>query len=411
MELLTLSRNVLEEIIIHERPFYLASKDCFKKHNTLEKSQRAFITAIVGCSLRHKLAYDEFIKNQIGELSISDSLGLYLCFSDFLYLKKCYIDDLLLVAVNDNVTKDKVSNILEYLKDNPLIDAQYSKDSNEYLSLRYNTPLWLVKMFRKHYKERITYLLLKSLSHASMDYALNISANVLSRDFESTEIDNLYRYVGNLPFAFHPFKKEKQVVWSFPALLEMINDIDIDSLKGLAYYSEVGEAYYLSLLAKLSPSMHGDFLFSDFPSTYNAKKNKTEYGLKNANVYQIEKGQFLSILSNKVHTFILFPESSNFNLLRATPDYFLRFKQEQLDGLIANQMHILNEASDFVEDGGQIVYAVPTISFKESHGVVSNFLNNHRDFSLINEKQYMPFDNKDSVFYYAILEKTRKYED
>ena len=76
-----------------------------------------------------------------------------------------------------------------------------------------------------------------------------------------------------------------------------------------------------------------------------------------------------------------------------------------MDAAITEQNIALDECSKFVENGGQIVYAIPTISKKESHYVITDFLRKHPEFTLKEEKQIFPFDSLDSSFYYAIIVK------
>ena len=99
------------------------------------------------------------------------------------------------------------------------------------------------------------------------------------------------------------------------------------------------------------------------------------------------------------------PKSSTLDLLRSTPDYFLRIKQEQLDQIIQDEYNCLDECSKFVEDDGELVYMIPTLSRKESNSLIANFLVNHPDFSLITEHQFFPFESYDSCMYYARLKK------
>ena len=94
-----------------------------------------------------------------------------------------------------------------------------------------------------------------------------------------------------------------------------------------------------------------------------------------------------------------------FFLLRNTPDYFIHFDQNSLDGLIKDQQTAIEECSKFIEDGGYLVYYVATISEKESHGIIEKFLNEHSNFSLVSEKRIFPFSEYDSSGYYAILRK------
>ena len=129
------------------------------------------------------------------------------------------------------------------------------------------------------------------------------------------------------------------------------------------------------------------------------------FNLKNIHLYEGGPESGITCFSKKVHTFFVFPDSSKFFLLRNTPDYFIHFEQNSLDGLLRDQAIALEEGSKFVEDGGYLAYYVGTISEKESHGIVEKFLAAHPEFSLVNEKRIFPFSEYDSTGYYAVLRK------
>ena len=105
------------------------------------------------------------------------------------------------------------------------------------------------------------------------------------------------------------------------------------------------------------------------------------------------------------------PRNSMFDLLRSTPDYFIRIKQEKLDEIIAEEAGTLENASQLVELDGTLVYMIPTISKKESSTLIGNFLYKHPEFELIEEKQFFPFEAFDSCLYYAILRRKGESRD
>lgn len=105
------------------------------------------------------------------------------------------------------------------------------------------------------------------------------------------------------------------------------------------------------------------------------------------------------------------PKNSMFDLLRSTPDYFIRIKQSSLDELIAGQLVSLTECAKFIENGGNLIYMVPTVNKKEGEGVVKSFLLHNHNFTLLEEKQFFPFEEMDSCLYYAIMQKKEDKDD
>ena len=76
-----------------------------------------------------------------------------------------------------------------------------------------------------------------------------------------------------------------------------------------------------------------------------------------------------------------------------------------VDGYISNQKAALISASDFVEDGGNLIYMVSTMNKKETVQIIDDFLREKEGFTLIEQKQFLPFDKYDSTLFIAILRK------
>ena len=92
------------------------------------------------------------------------------------------------------------------------------------------------------------------------------------------------------------------------------------------------------------------------------------------------------------------------------PDYFLTIKQEMLDQLIAGEEKALEEATNHVEDGGDLIYLIPTFCKNEGRSLIRRFLNKHPEFTLGDEKQLYPFDRYQTMLYFAKLRKEVKHD-
>jgi 16S rRNA (cytosine967-C5)-methyltransferase len=99
------------------------------------------------------------------------------------------------------------------------------------------------------------------------------------------------------------------------------------------------------------------------------------------------------------------PNCSKFDLIRSLPDFFIHFKQSELDDYIKEQTAAMEESSRFVVEGGLLVYGVNTINHKEGTYLVQEFIRKHPEFKLILEKQYLPFDEFNTALYVAALRK------
>ena len=92
-------------------------------------------------------------------------------------------------------------------------------------------------------------------------------------------------------------------------------------------------------------------------------------------------------------------------MLRSEPDYFLHFESGHMDESLQTQITTLEECSKFVDNGGRLIYAIPTISKKEGPYLISNFIKNHPEFKLLVERQIFPFEGFESSLYFAIITK------
>ena len=126
------------------------------------------------------------------------------------------------------------------------------------------------------------------------------------------------------------------------------------------------------------------------------------------NLYEANASSIITCLSKPVHTFIVLPDSSRLNLLQVLPDYFLRFDIEKLDELLANQALALKEASQQIEDNGYLLYMVDTINKKENRSLINEFLKEHPEFVLVNDKLYFPYKKYGGSYYFAVLKKEVK---
>lgn len=92
---------------------------------------------------------------------------------------------------------------------------------------------------------------------------------------------------------------------------------------------------------------------------------------------------------------------SGFGLLSDKPDVRLNKSEADVDELIEIQKRLLDVCSRYVNSGGILVYATCTISQRENGDRVHAFLNEHREFTLAEERQLLPTRDGTNGFYFA----------
>lgn len=413
---LEIARNILNEVIFNN----VAFSNCVKNYSIkyqLNKEEFAIANVLTGCELRHHLVFEEVVKRQFNHLPNQVALSLYIALANNLFAKKVDEKEVFEFVIqtflqnNIDFNTDEIKDFIDEYKDtSSLMPSEYEKNSYDFLSLRFNTPKWLVKMWSKSFGDALTYKILKANSKAPLK-TVRISpladTSLIDQDevFEKTFVDGVLSYKGKSPIKKQKYFNQNLIFPMKMAIKHIFDNQILDSFKGIAVYQGYSNNAYLEAIFQTSIHTDIEIMVSNYQDYYEAKKYIQAFGLDKARLYNCDAKSIITCISNPVDTFIVCPKSSNFDLLRNVPDYFLKFKPENFDNLIKEQYDTLCECSNFVDKDGQIMYIVPTLSVKEGPKLVREFLKNHKDFVLSSERQYFPFDPYESCLYFALLKK------
>ena len=408
-----LAKDILSKIINEKTPFSLALKQAFKKED-VSKEEKTIVSALVGCALRHYLVMDRIIKDAYPEIETDGFIALLVAFSNALFIKKLdqdVCDEFAQSFLKEDDLKVK-EFIAPYLEEKKLVPEDIEVGSFDFLSYRYNTPVSVIKMWNKQFGHVTTSRILKANSKPAPT-VVRINNKLISDDdffnqypdFERCDVPGMALFKGEGRFKNHPVN-EKGLVTALPlAIKEMVDEGDADLLRGIAIYAEYPNDLLNELIVRFDNLSNIEFIAGTYNAFISAKNFSNKNSIKGINVYEANASSIITCVSKPVHTFIVMPDSSRLNLLQVLPDYFLRFDIEKLDELIANQLKALNEAANQVEDGGYLLYLVDTVSKKENSGIINEFLKEHPDFSLINDKLYFPYKKYGGSYFYAVLKK------
>lgn len=412
MKELETAKKILLKITLESHPFALALRVAFKKDNVDPQSKNN-ITALLGCELRHHYLLDNLIARYVEEPDFEKTIYLRFLLANKLFLKRFSEHELYALASQD-IDKEKIDNLLMFVTStNEIIPNDLEKDSPEFLSMRFNTPAWVIRMWQKQYGKGIVFKILKTNYHQSIpsvriNTRLVKSEEILGKypDFSASTVEDVLIYQGRgTPKYLEEFKSRKMFFYKMGTKY-VVDKLDLEPIKGIAIYSDVPNNIYLDLAVRFGKDVPLEVISNHTQSYFEGKKICEEDGYNHINFYNAASSSVITCLSKKVHTFFCLPKSTMFDLLRSTPDYFLRLKQDALDEIIQGEGAALDECAERVEVEGTLIYMIPTISKKESVNLIANFLFKHPEFKLVEEKQFFPFDAYDSCLYYAILEKT-----
>lgn len=412
-----LARDILHKIINENTPFSLALKQAFKK-NEVSKEDKANISAMVGCVLRHYLVLSSVISKQYPNLDSVGVIALMIALSNALFIKKLDQEDCNKEVQQYLKDEDvKVQDFIEpYLAEKKLVPENIEVGSFEFLSYRYNTPVDIIKMWSKQFGHIAVSKALKANSKPA-PVVLRIDNKKIEDEeffnkypeFERIEgVNGMALYKGEGKFKNHEASEKALASPYALAFKEMLDEGDVDLLRGLAIYTEYPNDLLIDLLSRKESISGVEFIAGNLATASNARNFLNKNQVRGVNVYEAQASAIITCLSKPVHTFVVMPDSSRFNLLQLLPDYFLRFDFNKLDELIANQKLALKEAAEQVEEDGYLLYLVDTLSKKESINIINEFLANNENFTLVRDKLYFPYKKYGGSYYFAALKKAKK---
>lgn len=412
-----LARDILNRIINENTPFSLALKQAFKK-NEVSKEDKANISAMVGCVLRHYLVLSNVISKQYPALDSVGVIALMIAFSNALFIKKLDQEDCNKEAQQYLKDEDvKVQDFIEpYLAEKKLVPENIEVGSFEFLSYRYNTPVDIIKMWSKQFGHIAVSKALKANSKPAPVVLRIDNKKIEDEDFfnkypefERIEgVNGMALYKGEGKFKNHEVSEKALATPYALAFKEMLDEGDVDLLRGLAIYTEYPNDLLIDLLSRKESINGVEFIAGNLATASNARNFLNKNQVRGVNVYEAQASAIITCLSKPVHTFVVMPDSSRFNLLQLLPDYFLRFDFNKLDELITNQKLALKEAAEQVEEDGYLLYLVDTLSKKESINIINEFLANNENFTLVRDKLYFPYKKYGGSYYFAALKKAKK---
>ncbi len=403
-----LANEVLNYVVNDDITFKKALKKVFP-NGSEDRKYLSSVSSLVGCELRHHLLFTRLVDNTHIELSNEEKGFLYLAFANIFFLKRFKKEDV--VSFLKGALKDKYNEDVEKIisfEGNIGDLLNIDRTSLDYISIRFNTPTWLIKMWNKHYGKSVTFKVLKANSlPLKNEYRYDENSDVtLSEDFVKTDIENIYNFVGkNNPRKLDIY--EKNIIFPMKGIYKKILDDNIDELSDeYCLYSGNEDALIKDLYIRSKGEKGINVVVPDISKRAEMLRFIRINKIKNINMFMgNEEIAFRTGISHKQDMIIVNPLSSSFDKIRQYPDYLIHFKKDDLDGLINNELHLLNNLSLFVSDEGLLVYMVDTMNKKETVGTVTNFLKEHPDFELISDKQYFPFEKENATLYLAIIRK------
>lgn len=292
------------------------------------------------------------------------------------------------------------------------------KDMIKYISVKYSYPEWLSRRWVDEFGTDFTCDLMESLNERSSLYIrCNTLVNSIS-EFESRLI--------NAGISYNPVKIQGMSNYNYSFKINSVKDIKlIPGLTDGAFYIQDPAAslaaYVLepqkgNIVIDLCAAPGGKSLFiadlidnSGKIISCDIYEHKIKLIEENAKKYKALSviptlNNALELKSEWINTadrVLCDVPCTGFGIIRKKPDIKYSRKVEDISELANMGRKILENASEYLKQGGVLVYSTCTIEKEENEDVVNSFLQSHPEFSVY------PFnDDNTSGFYTAYPNQT-----
>ncbi|QHI73172.1 16S rRNA (cytosine(967)-C(5))-methyltransferase RsmB [Aminipila terrae] len=385
-------------------------------------SSPSFVRGLVYGVLENKMLLDHiighFITNDIEKLKTSDLVVLRMGIYQLGYMKS--VPEY--AAVNESVVLAKkfcrgregfINGVLRaYIRNKHSVKLpDRSIDLIKYLSIKYSCSEWIVEMWIDQYGVDTTEEILKN---SQGNPGLCIRVNTLK-----TGKEDLIRRLTERSFEV----KESQVCDS-GLLVTKGNGILEDQLYKSGLFSVQDESSMKTieildpqpgemivdvcaapggktLAAAERMSNRGQIIATDIYLRKLALVNKeaSRLGVSIVKTWPWDATKVDSELLEKADRVIADVPCSGLGVIRRKPEIKYKKKLSEFNSLPVKQLEILSVASKYVKRGGVLQYSTCTINKQENQNVIKEFLRKNKNFSIVEERQFMPHIDLTDGFY------------
>lgn len=408
------SKNIIKASLESKVEFLsVIKKDC----RDISLEEKSNVSSLCGYYFRHFYLLKMFLKQYKIDFNSDEGILIGLVFAN--NSLKHYVDsNLLLNDLYEYLSSIEFNDLESFKEDfNELILKRKTYEFKkitlnflEHFSIRFNLPIWLVRMLTKQNGTKEGIGILKALSFmpsqfVSLQFNKKLNSNDDISNFELVEND-LYKYNQK-----NNVKKDKLVFNGTFYLTQkdissIFNNINSRENSNFTCYSKSNNNIIFDYLKK----------FYDLANNFYFVSSKEEETYQNYDVIRkmkLPKAHFIELDTSGLNTYsengedviLYIPKNSEIELFRRYPDYGLVFDPLSMDKIIKTIKTDLLNLIKFVSKEGSLIYFVPTINKKETTFIKDYLLNeiSSDEFELVKEEMFLPKNNNDSCFYYFII--------
>lgn len=360
------------------------------KNSNLERIDRAFIKRLITGTVSYKIQLDyilkQFITKDLCKLKPAILQILRMAVYQMLYMDSVPDN----AACNEAVKltdkkgfsglKGFVNGVLRNIAGNKdkAFDFSAIKEKNEYLSIKYSMPIWMVDMWLEEYGEEITEKMLAQFLEESC-----VTVRVNTAVCGVKECEQAFRDE-NINFEKHPHLDEAFIVTNadnisagnaFKGGMFQIQDVS-SMLVGVAADYKEGMRVLDICAAPGGKSMHAASLVGEngLVISNDLTKKKVELIEENAKRQRLlniktsvsDACEFVPEYEEAFDVVIADVPCSGLGVIGRKADIKYRVKKEDIDELVLLQRRILSNAVRYVKKGGMLMFSTCTVNRKEN---------------------------------------------
>ncbi len=417
MNLILSAATIIAKIIEKDISLARAAKEHFALHYCT-RDDRKIVKALVVATLKHRNILGRIVLDTFPSIKMHDKRIIVVGLANTIFVKGISDDETLeqitLLISNDNISYSLLEKLIHQKFDsNNLVPSYVIVNSNEYLNLKYNIPIWLIEMWDKHYGRQILPRLVSAVTKRHVT-TLRLNKRVISRRELMSKYPGLYEngisettvhYLGTRSLATLDAIKRGELIPISEAVNHVVNKLSFKGRDDVLVMADKHNSIVLALQEKLLDVNNILYALSSYEEVVDARKALENLNFGGINIVESPLSLLVTHVSKAQDLIVVLPPSSNFQLISANPDFFDHFSNQKLDMILKAQHDYLEECSTYLEENGQLIYLVETGNNKEGTLQVKYFLENHPDFALVEERQMLPLDKRGCFCYFAILKK------
>lgn len=283
------------------------------------------------------------------------------------------------------------------------------------LSINYSYPEWVVKMMGKHFGIKHSY---KAIASSRKSIRITVNCNTFLTNAEKLLADdgapfekgvlakNALRYVSKSKIIELPEFRKNQIFVEDEASQMLVEKLGLEPGDEALLIADDRGAVALDMAMHMKDVGTVHVACSDVSNLNSTRTMASRFKIHSLDVFETTIDLLLTHVGRETcDKVLLIPESSALGTVRRRPATLLTLQREDLDALIENERKSLWEACTYVKAGGTLVYAVFTYNKKESSLLVEEFLKEHAEFTLEEQKQVFAYEAPSDGVYYAVLKK------